>query len=231
MNWQACTKPSHVLSQCNLTRTFSIPAKFFILHFAWPRYVTSVPGYVRICCCLVLNNTCPWGIIPHRADVKEWRWRRAFSWWRTSYRKAVTSLGDGDCDAIEDSKVNMLSDAMGRELMTLNFAAVSALCCSVQVVPQYLYCTAVPELCCVIRVLRCLIYTAVCTLYYSAYVALQYLGFTAVSTPYCRAWLLLQNLCCTAVSTLYCSPRVVLQCLHCTAVLELYCTVYIVLQS
>jgi hypothetical protein len=226
-----------------------MPAKFFILHFAWP-HVRSVPGYIRNCCCLVLNNTCLWSIIAHRADVKEWRWRRALSWWRTSYRKAVTSLGDGACDAIEDSKVNMLSDAMGRELMTLNFAAVSAMYCSVQVVPHYLHCTAVPELCCVIRIVRCLICTAVCTLYYIAYVVIQYLSFTAVSTPSCRAWVLLQNSCCTAVptlycsvyivlqclhytavSTLYCSPRVVLQCLHCTAALELYCSVYIVLQS
>ena len=178
---------------------FPITAAFFILHYSWPHYVRSVPGYVWICCCLVLNNMCFWNTIPHRADVKEWRWRRAFTWWRTSYRKAVTSLGDGVCDAVEDSEVNILSNAMGRELMTLNSAAVSALYCSVQVVPQYLHCT-----------LQCLSYPALFELHIAWFV-LQYVHCTTVPKVYCGIYTVLQCLISSTKLVLCCSVYIVLQ--------------------
>ena len=164
----------------------------------------SVPGFVWICCCLLFNNTCPWNTIPHRADVKKWRWRRAFSWWRTSHRKAVTSLGDGDCDAIEDSKVNILSDAMGRELMTLNSADVSELYCSV------LSCTAVSALYCSAWVVQ---HYSNCSLpdsCYSMYTVLQCLSCTTVLALYCNICTLLPCLSTATKHVLYCSTTVVL---------------------
>ena len=178
------------------------------LFLSWTALCRS--GCMRAFGCGVLTiRVSGMSFVSLRADVKEWRWRRASSWWRTPYRKAVTSLQDGHCDSFEDSKVDTEKDAIGREQMTRVCAAACALYCRAWILFRCLRDTLVPEL------------------YVSAWVVLQWLSCTSVAELYLSAWVVRQCLNCTSVPELYFSAWIVLQCLSCTSVPELYKVVQI----
>ena len=200
------------------------------LFLSWTALCRS--GCMRAFGCGVLTiRVSGMSFVSLRADVKEWRWRRASSWWRTPYRKAVTSLQDGHCDSFEDSKVDTEKDAIGREQMTRVCAAACALYCRAWILFRCLRDTLVPELYVsawvVLQWLSC---TSVAELYLSAWVVRQCLNCTSVPELYFSGWVVLQWLSCTSVPELYVSAWIVLQCLSCTSVPELYFSAWVVRQ-